>query len=154
MRSKNPERYDPLFWDVMEAACEGRVIDFTFDTEREARGWRTNYYAFMTAIEHAFLTNFRGLSERSRERLEPKRDLYGLTAAFLIEGRGIRIMLKALTPTSQALRAQFQAQDRVAEVRQDVADASAQAILDKLQTLPDAATPPDDASLGKKNPYY
>jgi len=160
MRSKNPEKYDPLFWDVLEAAAEGRVIDLSFPDVKAARGWRTNYYAFISALEWSFRTGGRGLSPANWERLQRRRDDYGRVAAFLVEG-GIRIMLRSLTPQSQALRAQFEAslaQDAHPAVRPDLAEASARRLAERLGQAP--ADPEGEAAddsglpLGRKNPYY
>lgn len=168
MRSKNPEKYDPLYMDVMEAVCEGRVIELPFGSEKEAKAFRTNMYAFATAVGHALYTNCKGLSELYAERVRARHSDYGQLAVMLVPG-GLKIMLKSMTPLSQKIRVALQQSimlDHRVEPSKELTELHAVEMAKKygMATEGPAAEQPTPeekraseealARLGKPNPYY
>lgn len=165
-RSRDVSRYAEEYWDLLEAVAEGKVIDLPFDTPREARAFRSRWYAFTIGIASALRTGCKGLSPVLIERCHKHHLNYGLVAV-IEQPFGLRFIHKAYTPEAQRIQAAIRQASQTAaapEITPELADASAAAILAKLGLLPTAAPAAEGEEkadskvgpipLGKPNPYY
>lgn len=163
-RSRDVSRYAEEFWDLIEAVAAGQQVDIPFTTQREARSFRSKWYAFTVGIASALRTNCKGLSPILTERVKKHQLDYGLVAVFETPD-GLRFIHKSMTPDAQriqaAIRRSAQAPVQV-EISEEFLEASAQRILEKLGAPTPAPTPEEERAdpkvspipLGKPNPYY
>lgn len=140
-RSRDVSRYAEEYWDLLEAVSEGKVIDLPFDTPREARSFRSRWYAFTIGIASALRTGCKGLSPVLADRCRKHHLNYGLVAV-IEQPFGLRFIHKAYTPEAQRIQAALRKATATAvapEVAPELAEASAAAILDRLGRAPQAA---------------
>lgn len=173
-RSRDISRYAEEYWDLLQIISDGQEVEIPFESQRQARAFRSRWYAFTIGVASALQNNCKGLSPALADKVKQHQHNYGLVAVIETDA-GLRFLHKSMTPDAQriqaAIRRSAQAPKHV-ELSEEFLEASAQRILEKLKgegqvvPTPAPATPEpapkeeradpkvSPLPLGKPNPYY